>query len=123
MIRSTCVGQLIHKTHVRVTNGMNGDLTVHCKSKDDDIGVKLLHPKGFFQFSFFPNFWLTTLYFCKMEWAGHVHWFDIYVAHRDNDRCRDNCFWVVKPDGPCVLYPKDYTVLLQLLVDRAIQVV
>ncbi|EEF44286.1 conserved hypothetical protein [Ricinus communis] len=58
-----------------------------------------------------------------MEWAGHVHWFDIYVAHRDNDRCRDNCFWVVKPDGPCVLYPKDYTVLLQLLVDRAIQVV
>eukprot|EP00257_Ricinus_communis_P025507 XP_025012921.1 S-protein homolog 20-like [Ricinus communis] len=105
MITSTCVGQFIEKTHVRVTNDMNGDLTVHCKSKNDDIGVKLLHPKGFFQFQFIRNFWRTTLYFCKMEWAGHVHWFDIYVADRDTDTCRHYCFWIVKPDGPCLHYP------------------
>nr|KYP64203.1 hypothetical protein KK1_018794 [Cajanus cajan] len=91
------------KTHVRVTNTLEGglDLTVHCKSRNDDIGVQYLRPNAFFQFSFRANLFGSTLFFCGFRWKNAFHWFDIYVASRDEKRC-DNCFWVVKKNGPCL---------------------
>ncbi|XP_050216276.1 S-protein homolog 5-like [Mercurialis annua] len=107
LMATSSLGQLKHKTLVRVTNEVGSDLTVHCKSKDDDLGMKILHPKGSYEFSFWPNFMLSTLFFCRMGWGQQSHYIDIYIAHRDNDKCGYNCFWVVKPTGPCMLYPKD----------------
>lgn len=89
---------------VRVTSELEGGkpLTVHCKSKDDDLGVHVLQPKGSYEFSFKPNFFTTsTLFFCSFEWPGAFHWFDIYVDARDNKIC-SKCHWVVYEDGPCM---------------------
>nr|KYP64440.1 hypothetical protein KK1_019037 [Cajanus cajan] len=89
--------------HVRVTNTLEGglDLTVHCKSGDDDIGVQFLHPNAFFQFKFHINFFGTTLFFCGFRWKDAFHWFNIYDGNRDENRCK-NCYWIVKKSGPCL---------------------
>lgn len=93
----------ISKKHARITNELGGDLTltVHCKSKDDDIGVKVLPPRASFEFSFRPLYFFKTQFYCSFEWPGQLNYFDIYVDTRDRKRCR-NCFWDVHPDGPCM---------------------
>ena len=97
------------KVHVYMTNdfGNKIDLTVHCKSKNDDLGAHLLHDKEVYQIAFNPNIWGTTRYFCSFEWTNEKKSFqrksfDIYVYDRDSDRCAD-CRWLVRPTGPCYL--------------------
>ncbi|KAL2346164.1 hypothetical protein Fmac_000164 [Flemingia macrophylla] len=94
----------VAKTHVRITNTLEGglDLTVHCKSKDDDIGEQHLHSNAFFDFQFATNIFGTTLFYCSFQWEDNFQWFDIYVEKRDGLRC-DDCFWNVQQDGPCFL--------------------
>lgn len=104
-----CDGWFIEKkVHLKITNDLGNDslvLHLHCKSKDDDLGEQALAPHQFFEFSFRPNFFLTTLYYCEFWWGNGSHWFDIYVALRDTDRCNDKCWWMVHKDGPCLLNP------------------
>ncbi|KAF1894125.1 hypothetical protein Lal_00004044 [Lupinus albus] len=73
--------------HVYVRNGLgNGTLlTHHCKSKDDDLGVRTL------------NF----------TWNGKLHWFTIYDYSLDNNYCYD-CYWSIKPDHPCRFNSKTF---------------
>ncbi|OWM90740.1 hypothetical protein CDL15_Pgr021045 [Punica granatum] len=94
--------------HVVIINDLpfDADLTVHCKSKDDDLGVQLLRPQGRFQFHFYPSFWRNTLFFCSFKWTGGFHYYDIYVQKRDVDRCAA-CMWSIVPDGPCLFNPVD----------------
>ncbi|PRQ36951.1 putative plant self-incompatibility S1 [Rosa chinensis] len=72
--------------HVEIINdlGPNTDLTIHCKSKNDDLGVHLLH----FQESYWINFKVKlfggTLLFCSFQWPGSFHHLDIYDQKRDN---------------------------------------
>ncbi|CAL1384197.1 unnamed protein product [Linum trigynum] len=90
-------------TTVRVENRVEGgaELKLHCKSKDDDLGVRVLGTRDQFVFRFRPNLWGTTLFYCSMNWGeGQVHWFDIYIFYRDYRRC-SNCQWVIRKNGPC----------------------
>ncbi|XP_050211379.1 S-protein homolog 5-like [Mercurialis annua] len=91
------------KTHVYITNdvGKGVDLTVHCKSKNNDLGAHLLHDQQMFEFSFIPSLWGNTLFYCKFTWSGQLKWFDIYVEHKSRDDCED-CYWKIKPNGPCM---------------------
>ncbi|XP_024029586.1 S-protein homolog 4-like [Morus notabilis] len=79
------------KTHVHMTNdlGTGTDLTVHCKSKDDDLGIHVVAPNGSYGFRFAPNIFGGTLFFCRMEWPGNSHYFDIYVQKRDRQLALD----------------------------------
>ncbi|KAB1227572.1 hypothetical protein CJ030_MR1G019968 [Morella rubra] len=91
--------------HVQMFNNLSSgsDLTVHCKSRDDDLGVHLVRfSKGFYEFEFSVNIWKTTLFFCSFQWPNAFHWFDIYSFHRDADLCT-NCIWKVNETGPCLL--------------------
>jgi hypothetical protein len=47
-----------HPKTVKVINDLgNGlTLTLACKSKNDDLGVHIPKPNGFFEFKFTPNF-------------------------------------------------------------------
>ena len=104
-----CDGVFIEKkVDLRITNDLgNGlDLNLHCKSQDDDLGVHVLASHQFFEFSFRPNFWSSTLYFCRFWWRGESHWFDIYVQNRDVGRCSKKCWWMIDPTGPCLLNDK-----------------
>ncbi|CAJ2633677.1 unnamed protein product [Trifolium pratense] len=94
----------LFRTHVNVVNTLedNLDLTLHCKSKDDDLGEHLLHQNDSFSWSFRPKWPIgTTLFFCSFAWTGEFHYFDIFI---DGDTGRtdcDDCNWNVHKSGPC----------------------
>ncbi|XP_050211853.1 S-protein homolog 5-like [Mercurialis annua] len=100
---------LRHKTNVYVDNSLDYglDLTLHCKSKDNDLGIKLLHFDETFKFTFRPTFWGTTEFFCSFQWKDRFEWFSIYVDNRDYPICYD-CYWIVKTDGPCMKSASGY---------------
>ncbi|KAK0584845.1 hypothetical protein LWI29_019611 [Acer saccharum] len=90
--------------HVQVINdiGAGSDLTVHCKSKDDDLGVCILPFQQSFEFHFHKSVFSTTQFYCSMAWSGAFKWFDIYIQRRDDSICGKQCVWKIKPTGPCV---------------------
>ncbi|XP_059654257.1 S-protein homolog 6-like [Cornus florida] len=75
-------------------NGVNVNL--HCKLKDDDLGIQALSVGSSFQWKFHDNFARTTLFFCGFTWENVSGTFDIYVADRDS--CV-RCVWRVRTDG------------------------
>ncbi|KAG4149004.1 hypothetical protein ERO13_D05G317533v2 [Gossypium hirsutum] len=81
-------GILVHKVDLLIYNDLqNGTfLTIHCKSKQDDLGVQLLAYRDYFE--------------VNMQWDATRHWFDIYTSERDT--CT-YCSWNVRPNGPCLM--------------------
>jgi len=88
--------------HVSIVNnlGDNLNVTIHCKSKDNDLGVHLLRNGDSFGWEFNDNIFGTTLFYCSFQWNGELHWYDIYKSDRDKDACRV-CNWGVTKLGPC----------------------
>lgn len=94
------------RAHVRVMNqlGPKSSLTLHCQSKDDDLGVHVLLFQQFFEWDFRPNVPTpSTLFFCKIQWETKVMMFDSYRETRDLYNCHKFCYWDVTPQGPCML--------------------
>jgi len=48
------------------------NITLHCKSKDDDLAFHTLEFLRNYMFSFKPTLipWQTTLFFCSFAWLG-----------------------------------------------------
>lgn len=88
---------------VRITNDLerNVDLTVHCKSGDDDLGVHVLRPKGSYSFKFGTNFFGGTLFFCSFRWDKNFRYYDVYKEQRDAFK-GDYFDYFVKQAGPCM---------------------
>ncbi|KAF8019281.1 hypothetical protein BT93_G0069 [Corymbia citriodora subsp. variegata] len=78
-------GIVIGKTTVMINNNLQAStiLTVHCKSKDDDVGIHYIRESYF-------------------SWPARFEWFDIYKANRDWCCC-ELCIWNISPNGPCIL--------------------
>ncbi|KEH22591.1 putative plant self-incompatibility S1 [Medicago truncatula] len=76
------------------------NITLHCKSKDDDLGFHTLKLEESYMFSFKPRFPFGTLFFCSFTWkeSPNRHYIDIYDFKRD--RCK-NCRWRMNKDGGC----------------------
>ncbi|KAI4338157.1 hypothetical protein L6164_016501 [Bauhinia variegata] len=94
---------LKHRIFVVIANDLSGglDLTLHCKSRDDDLGEHLLHTNQTFEFNFRPYFWGTTLFYCSFQWkGGALIWFDIYKEMRELKSCT-LCKWIIRENGPC----------------------
>ena len=93
------------KLHVQMINILQGknDLQIHCKSKNDDLGVHIIPFNGNYGFEFTPNFFAETLYFCGFKWDENLHWFDIYVHSRDRF-CTNVCTWNISESGPCYIF-------------------
>ncbi|XP_009766249.1 S-protein homolog 2-like [Nicotiana sylvestris] len=82
----------------------NSKLILHCQSKDDDLGYKVLHPNEEFSFSFNEKLFGVTLYFCHFWWNGKDIPFDVFnskIAGQcgviDPDTLE--CYWKVQEDG------------------------
>jgi len=89
--------------NVIITNKVEGneDLYVHCKSKDDDLGLHLLHTNQTFRWGFGTHIFFRTLFFCSFRWRnGPLLYYDIYKQGRDFEIC-NNCFWDIHKAGPC----------------------
>ncbi|KAF8394203.1 hypothetical protein HHK36_020410 [Tetracentron sinense] len=97
---SQCV---LGKYHVHVENqlGEGKTLELHCQSKDDDLSLHFLTFHQEFTWSFNTNIFGTTLFYCDFKFGNVKGHYDVFVAKRDDhdDRCRDGCFWGVRPDG------------------------
>ena len=83
-------------------------ITVHCKSKDDDLGVHNLPHRGDdYHFSFKINVWQSTLFWCRVEKQNAYISFECFwteIHHRWlRNRCQDGdvgtCTWKFKDDG------------------------
>lgn len=77
------------------------ELTIHCKSKENDLGRQVIKARGFYDFSFRPNFFGGTLFFCGVTWNKNNTEIepDIYVQKRDTERCLTRCAWDVNAKG------------------------
>ncbi|GAV64194.1 Self-incomp_S1 domain-containing protein, partial [Cephalotus follicularis] len=93
------------RVRVQITNQMASNVTIHCKSKNDDLGIHVISSGQSYGWGFKVNFWQTTLFFCGFTTEKGRGVYDIYKALRDNFRCLndfgtgDICFWDVKDDG------------------------
>ncbi|KAF7819500.1 S-protein-like protein 5-like [Senna tora] len=90
---------------VSITNIIDRDLTLHCKSKTEDLGVHTIKLNESYEFKFKPAPVLDiTLYFCGFRWSFEsettLHRFDIYEERRD--QWCTKCSWQLMPAGPCL---------------------
>jgi len=88
---------------VVITNSLEGNenLNLHCKSKDDDVGLHFLPVNQSYKWSFGTNFFRTTLFFCSCQWGNSpLLYFNAFDQSRDFDICLD-CHWYIHKDGPC----------------------
>lgn len=88
------------RRYVNITNylGPGIELTVHCKSKDDDLGQKGVAFQHSYQWHFKSNFAGTTRFYCYMWWQNVYGSFDVYRASRDDERCA-TCLWKITTFG------------------------
>ncbi|KAM7263182.1 hypothetical protein ACFE04_000865 [Oxalis oulophora] len=92
-----------NKWHVYVTNSLSNNefLSVHCESKDDDLGLQNLPPTTNFTWSFRENLFETTLFWCDVSKDDasaslKVFWHDALLFYK----CLwSNCIYVAKDDG------------------------
>ncbi|MFS8004762.1 putative plant self-incompatibility S1 [Helianthus anomalus] len=80
-------------------------VTVHCRSKDEDLGTRVLRsPNLEFEWSFCDNIGLTTLFYCHFWWKNFEQTFDVF-NHKLSRWCNENkkegntCNWEIKDDG------------------------
>ncbi|EPS72822.1 hypothetical protein M569_01930, partial [Genlisea aurea] len=70
---------------------------VHCFSGDDDFGDHMLYGKQYFKFSFCPNYFPTTEFFCHLWWGNKEKGF---VAFKQKTfKNYDSTIWLAKDDG------------------------
>ncbi|XP_012833005.1 PREDICTED: uncharacterized protein LOC105953870 [Erythranthe guttata] len=75
-------------------------LTMHCASKDDDLGHHTLTTNQEFHFHFCLRPF-ATLFFCHLWWENKDSAFEVYNGNWRHDICFRNhtCYWVAKSDG------------------------
>lgn len=95
----------LNRKTVIIINSLTNKLTLnfHCKSGDDDLGLRSLPSGQSWEFKFRVNFMRTTKYSCIFSWhTGGSHEFDIFTVDRDNNdagRPRRVCIWEVVGEG------------------------
>uniref|UniRef100_A0A5B7BUF0 S-protein homolog n=1 Tax=Davidia involucrata TaxID=16924 RepID=A0A5B7BUF0_DAVIN len=77
---------------------MGSNVTIHCKSKDDDLGIHVLQTNQSFEWSFKNNIWGTTRFYCYLNCNLGNTSFDVYRQ----GMCGGHCFWFVRPVGICL---------------------
>ncbi|XVF21439.1 hypothetical protein REPUB_Repub12eG0090500 [Reevesia pubescens] len=89
--------------HVHAVNGMshNKILFLHCKSRNNDLGIHNLTVGTEFDWKFKPQIFGKTLFWCYMA-SDNVHasfdvfWYDNDLFYRCNWK---QCIWIAKDDG------------------------
>lgn len=95
---------LLTKYRIGINNDIpNGEIRLHCKSGDNDLGDHTLYFAKNYEWHFCENLIHSTLFFCHFYWNSKQQRFDVF-----NETMADKCFagrgygectWIVKPDG------------------------
>ncbi|GFP92850.1 hypothetical protein PHJA_001429300, partial [Phtheirospermum japonicum] len=75
------------KVYSDIPEGSYFSLSVHCGSKDNDFGNRVLYRGQSFDWNFRTNFVGNTLYFCTLVWGPRKKSFDVFKGSwsKDND--------------------------------------
>ncbi|CAJ1949822.1 unnamed protein product [Sphenostylis stenocarpa] len=94
------------KKHVRVTNDMKDGVLIylHCRSKNDDLGVHVIANGEFQEWSFKDNLGDTTLFWCSMDAYNVQMSFEVYSAKTDSAKCDKQCYRSLRKDGAYFYY-------------------
>lgn len=101
LFTQTVVSQNRHE-HVSIMNrlGNGKNMTLHCQSKDTDLGQQIVIDGDEFGWDFSVNIWGTTLFYCDLEWDSVQQFsFVAYAFQRDYDRCQNQCLWLIATEG------------------------
>ncbi|WCJ26843.1 Plant self-incompatibility protein S1 family [Euphorbia peplus] len=93
---------LTQRTKVFIYNdiGQGENLSVHCKSKDDDLGTHAVQYNQSYQWEFKVDLFDRTRFSCELTARHGSGTYDIYVATRDyHGRCPDTCNWKIRKNG------------------------
>jgi hypothetical protein len=112
-----CLGQTKY-WRVQVVNGLSSGHTLflHCKSKDDDLGMHYLQVGSEFSWHFEENLWQSTLFWCNMRTDKAHASFNVFWLKKNEEpkygsdfmentcECfltggECNCIWTTKDDG------------------------
>ncbi|KAK7363373.1 hypothetical protein VNO77_05514 [Canavalia gladiata] len=102
LIIGLCIHAVEGAKHVSIKNklGSGKNLTLHCQSKDDDLGKHNIAYDDEFGWDFNDNIAGTTLFFCNLGWEKVGDYiFDAYSFARDKVRCDAGCSWLVAAEG------------------------
>ncbi|KAL0366606.1 UNVERIFIED_CONTAM: hypothetical protein Sradi_3550700 [Sesamum radiatum] len=104
LITSDANGTLIlDKETVVVKNDIPGEnITIHCYSSEDDLGIHTLPYAANFTWHFRVNIGETTKFYCDLmtrHGSGNYAVFDL----RLEDQCDDYCLWLIQVYGPCLV--------------------
>lgn len=95
--------------HVHTINGLsNGQiLSVHCKSKNDDLGIHNLTVNTEFTWQFRLNVFGTTLFWCDMAYDNFRATLNVFWDNPEFfNKCNDGvCVWIAEDDG---IYFRNY---------------
>ncbi|KAI5683914.1 hypothetical protein M9H77_05142 [Catharanthus roseus] len=108
------------KFHIHVVNNLpnnSNPLTVHCQSKDTDLGYHTLHVNEEIQWHFCTHIVFRTLFFCHFWWNNKQAVFDVFKETHDfgvlcqntiPGEGRHTCHWAVKEDGFYLVFLNAY---------------
>ncbi|XVE78041.1 hypothetical protein DITRI_Ditri13aG0112300 [Diplodiscus trichospermus] len=103
MTQSLVTYSISNRCHVHVINGFsNQTLVAHCKSKDDDLGVRHIPIHDEFQWTFRTDFWSRTRFSCHMWWKGGEKYLDVFWMDNkfiENECGLTDCRWRSQDDG------------------------
>lgn len=104
-----------HHYYIHLVNNLSSNkvMLVHCKSKDDDLGVHNIPVGQQYDMDIVPNIWGGTLFWCYVASDNNSHAsFDAFKDRAElTDFCdspftkHTTCVWNVKDDG---IYFVDY---------------
>lgn len=85
-----------------IVNGINEDITIHVRSKDDDLGNHTLPYNGIYNWSFCDTG--RTLFWSKFWWGSKYQSFNVFDVHSIMmcDKlgfAPRYCYWLVRPEG------------------------
>ena len=91
---------LTKRSHVYIHNDLpSPPLRFHCKSSEDDFGLKSLDFGKEFTFTFCPVP-LDTQYRCQFLWNGRDHSFNVFDEINYFNHCiAKRCYYSVREDG------------------------
>ncbi|CAJ1949820.1 unnamed protein product [Sphenostylis stenocarpa] len=87
--------------HVRMINDMKEGVLVrlHCRSKNDDLGERVLAFRQHWEWKFNDNVISSTLFWCNMHANNVVRSFRVYFCDDDYLRCNTQCYRSLRMDG------------------------
>ncbi|CAL1410410.1 unnamed protein product [Linum trigynum] len=112
LLLSTLLAASIEAKKVLVLeNDVEGvqNITIHCRSNEDDLGVHVLEPHQSFQRELLNSLFIPNLYYCRFDWGGDAHWLDLNDYRYECPICTnvvlggcEICRWSIKRNGSCL---------------------